>query len=162
MDALHNLVFVTIAVSVLCWAAGEVLQSRAWWTAGAALALLHSAAAFGVFYNWNHDTARLLTAEQTAAVTGIRFSGGIYVNYLFLAVWAADSAWWWLSPRGYDRRAPATSVLVRGFIFFIIVNGAVVFADGWARIVGLVCSSAVVVSWLLKRWSHRDAFSTAG
>jgi hypothetical protein len=155
-------VFVTISLSVLCWAAGEVLQSRGWWTAGAVLALIHSAAAFGLFYDWNHETARTLTAEQTAALTGIRFSGGIYVNYVFLAVWFADAAWWWMSTRSYHRRAPAISLLVRGFIFFIIVNGAIVFADGWARAVGLVSSSAVVISWLVKRWSHRGAFSTAG
>jgi hypothetical protein len=162
VEALGSLVFVTISAAVMCWAAGEVLRSRAWWTAGAALALIHSVAAFGAFYQWSHDTARVSTAEQTAAVTGIPFSGGIYVNYAFLAVWLGDAAWWWMSPQGYDRRPPLISFAVRGFIFFIIVNGAVVFADGWARIVGLVSSAAVVITWSAKLWSHRGAISTAG
>ena len=162
MDPPASLVFLTISAAVLCWAAGETLRARVWWTTGAVLALIHSAAAFGVYYHWSHETARLATTEQTAALTGIRFSGGIYVNYAFLAVWLADAAWWWMSPRGYERRAPIVSMLVRGFIFFIIVNGAVVFADGWARVVGIVAASAVVLSWLQKPWWRRGGFSTAG
>jgi hypothetical protein len=39
------------------------------------------------------------------------------------------------------------SVTIRGFIFFIILNGAVVFADGLARIVGIVAVSIVAVTW---------------
>jgi hypothetical protein len=43
------------------------------------------------------------------------------------------------------------SIAVRGFIFFIIVNGAVIFADGWARVLGAASVMLVVASWFLKR-----------
>jgi hypothetical protein len=155
-------VFASIAAGVVCWALGEALRSRIFWTAGAILTLIHSIAAFGVFYGWSHETARRLTTQQTAALTGVEFGGGIYVNYLFLVVWLADSTWWWMSPRSYERRPRALSWLIRGFIFFIIVNGAVIFADGWARIVGLASTSLVLASWFLKRWSRRGASTTAG
>lgn len=158
MSALQVLVFATISASVVCWAAGEVLRSRAWWTAGAILAGIHSLAAFGMLLGWSHERARVSTAEQTAAVTGIDFSGGIYVNYLFLAVWLGDAAWWWVSPVSYARRAPVLDLAIRGFIFFIIVNGAVIFADGWARVVGLVATSAVVIAWLVKRWLRQRPY----
>ena len=80
--AAYALVFVTIAAAVVCWAIGEALRSRAAWTAGAVLTLVHSVAAFGVFYGWSHEIARIMTARQTAEATGIDFAGGIYVNYV--------------------------------------------------------------------------------
>jgi hypothetical protein len=138
MLAIEIAVFYTIAVAVLCWAAGEALASRAFWTAGALLALIHSVAAFIVFYGGSHEMARIETARQTAALTGVAFSGGIYLNYLFLVVWLGDAAWWWAAPTSYRSRPRALTLAIRGFIFFIIVNGAVVFADGWARLVGVL------------------------
>lgn len=131
-------VFYTISAAVLCWAAGEAYRSRVFWSAGALLALLHSMAAFVLVYDGSHDTARAETTRQTAALTGVEFSGGIYVNYLFLIVWLGDAAWWWLAPGSYRARPRVLELVIRGFILFIIVNGAVVFADGWARVVGLV------------------------
>jgi hypothetical protein len=155
-------VFASIAIGVVCWALGEARQSRGWWTAGAVLTLIHSIAAFGWFYGWSHDTAQQLTARQTAALTGVTFAGGIYINYLFLLVWLADAGWWWASPRSYVRRPRLLSASIRGFIFFIIINGAVVFADGGARVVGIASTSLVLVAWLLKRSSRRGASITAG
>ena len=155
-------VFVTIAASVLCWAVAEAFRSRSLWTAAALLMLTHSILAFGMFYGWSHDTARVATMQQTAALTGIDFAGGIYVNYVFLTVWLADVVWWWASRRSYEARPVATAFAIRGFIFFIIVNGAVVFADGWARGVGIAATGLVVCAWLLRHSSRRGASITAG
>lgn len=151
MAALPLLVFGSVALAVVLWALAEILSSRALWTAGAALMLLHSATALQTFYGGSHAIARQETARQTAALTGIEFSGGIYVNYVFLALWAGDAAWWWMSPASYARRPRWLSAVIRGFIFFIIFNGAVIFADGWARVVGATASASVVIAWFLKR-----------
>lgn len=147
MPLLNVLVFGSIAAGLVCWALGEARRSRTWWTAGAILTLVHSVAAFGHFYGWSDDTARRLTARQTAAVTGVDFSGGIYVNYLFLLVWLTDAAWWWASPSTYARRSRLVAWITRGFIFFVIVNGAVIFADGFARLIGALSVAAVVLAW---------------
>jgi hypothetical protein len=141
-------VFVTIAGAVVCWAAGEALRSRIAWSLGALLALVHASVAFAVFYDWSHDAARLATIRQTEALTGITFAGGIYVNYLFLLVWLGDAVWWWVSPRSRAARARAVTLAVHGFIFFIMVNGAVVFADGLARLLGVAAVAVVTVAWL--------------
>jgi hypothetical protein len=157
MAALEIAVFVTIAAAVICWGLAEALASRLLWTAGAILAVVHSAAAFGVFYGWSHETARVQTMRQTAALTGVDFPGGIYINYLFLSAWLADAAWWWASPRSYEMRSDWVSRAVRGFIFFIIVNGAVIFADGMARLIGLLAVSlAIAGAW------HRRAAAVPG
>ena len=162
MSAVELAVFGTISAAVICWAAAETLANRALWSVAALLALIHSAAAFMIFYDGQHEIARVETARQTAALTGIAFTGGIYVNYLFLVVWTADAVWWLLASDSYARRSRALSLAIRGFIFFIILNGAVVFADGWARIVGVVSVMLVVASWFLRRSSRLGASITVG
>jgi hypothetical protein len=142
------IVFGTIAASVLCWAVGECTGSRVAWTLGAALALVHAVSAFVVFYEGSYEMARVATMRQTEALTGVRFTGGIYINYVFLATWLLDAAWWWLSPASRAERPRAVDAGIRGFIFFIMVNGAVVFADGLARGVGLVAVIAVAACWM--------------
>jgi hypothetical protein len=79
--AVEILVFGTVGASVLCWGVAEAARHRGLWAAGALLMLVHSAAAFHFFYDGSHEVARVETARQTAALTGIEFSGGIYVNY---------------------------------------------------------------------------------
>ncbi len=157
------LVFGAVAGAVLMWAAAEWMRPRrvpgggqpnasrvrVWrwlWTASATLMLVHSLAAFGAFYNWSHATARLATARQTEAAIGIPAGVGLYVNYALLAIFSADVLWSWLRPDRYQRRSPVLDAFIRGFIFFMFLNGAVVFADGLMRIVGIVAVLAVVFS----------------
>ena len=140
-------VFGTIAGATLAWAVAEQLRSRLLWTIGAALAVTHSAAAFAVFHGWSHRAAAAATARQTADVTGVSWGGGIFFNYAFLIVWGADAIWWWASPRGYEARPRAFDALVRGFLFFMFLNGAVVFADGWMRLLGVIAVGLVSITW---------------
>ena len=151
VSAIEIAVFYTIAAAVMCWALGEAFESRPFWTAGGLLALAHAVAAFLVFYEGSHETARIEIMKQTAASTGFDFPGGIYVNYAFLATWLGDAAWWWADARGYRTRPRLLSRAIRGFIFLMIVNGAIVFADGLARLVGLAAVSVVVAFWLARR-----------
>jgi hypothetical protein len=139
-------VFGTITAAVFAWAIAEIFRSRIAWTAGAVLSTLHSVAASGTFYAWSHDVAREMTRRQTEAQTGIDFSGGIYFNYAVLAVWLSDAASWWLSPRWREHRSWRVSAAIHGFLFFMIVNGAVIFADGFARVAGTLCVTAVVLA----------------
>ena len=150
-------VFVSVAAAVILWALAEVFVSRALWTAALLLMMVHAVAAFVEFYAGSHAVAQTATMRQTAALTGIEFAGGIYINYLFLAVWSGDVAWWWLAPRSYAVRPRWVSWTIRGFIVFIIVNGAVVFADGGARVIGV----AAVASVVLGAWPRTDRSAAA-
>jgi hypothetical protein len=152
-------VFVTIAVALVCWAAAEWCraagladQARFAWTAGALAMIVHSAAAFALFYGWNQAAALAATAAQTAALTGLDWSGGLYVNYAFVALWTADSMWWWLSPAGYLRRPATLDWSIRFFFYFMMLNGAVVFADVWMRVLGMLAIGVVTIAWLMKRY----------
>jgi hypothetical protein len=145
MPAQELAVFGTIAAGVAAWAVAEARGSRTWWTLAALLTLIHSIVAFFVFYDGSHARAQAETMKQTAALTGVNFSGGIYVNYGFLATWLGDAAWWTVSPISYHSRPAWLSHLIHGFIFFIIVNGAVIFADGWAQVLGVTAVGVAII-----------------
>jgi len=87
-------------------------------------------------YGWDHAQAVASTADQTAAVYGLRWAGGIYVNYVFLAVWVGEVAWWRLNARSFLFRRPGVTILVRAFYFIVLVNAAVVFARPVHRVAG--------------------------
>ncbi len=114
---------------------------------GLALCAIHIVIAIGSVHGWSHAAATEATARQTAAVYGLRWGGGVVVNYLFVAVWALD-AW----RRAHGRvDAPLVRVTLRAFYAIVIVNAAVVFARGPMRIVGLLLVAALLYAWRPRR-----------
>jgi hypothetical protein len=106
--------------------------------------LLHIAVAFHAVHGWSYEEAYRHTAE----VGGV--GEGVYVNYLFVAVWLADVLWMWVAPDGYRRRPQWISLAVHGFLAFIVLNATVVFGTNpYARSVAVLFFAALV--WLLKR-----------
>lgn len=152
---LRDVLKTTIWLSVLAWAASEVLRradadrrdaARALFTAGALLLVGHTAIAFQMQHGWSHDAAFIATARRSEQLTGLAWGSGLYLNYLFIAVWVFESAWWWLTARGYLHRARAFDVAMFAFFVFMFVNGAVVFASGRMRIAGAVAVVAAIVA----------------
>ena len=155
-------VYLTIWLSMVLFTAGESGRaftprgSRpprwAWWmfALGLALAIVHTLLAFAIAHQWSHADAVRTTAEQTQAIYGVAFGAGLYVNYLFLAVWLIDCVWW----RMAEAKARPASMIwaLRAFYMLIIFNAVIVFADGVRRIAGLL-----LVSWLARAWTHRVA-----
>lgn len=147
-------VFGAVAGAIVIWAASEIVRGtarRVLWTTAAVLMLVHSVAAFATIYGWSHDVAVAATARQTQAVTGFDSGSGLYVNYAFLLIWLGDAIWWWQWPDRYATRAAWLSRFVHGFVWFMFLNGAVIFADGWMRGIGAVAVLAVLISWMRHR-----------
>jgi formate hydrogenlyase subunit 3/multisubunit Na+/H+ antiporter MnhD subunit len=119
---------------------------RAIWTVGFVAFVVHVLAAFDAFYAWSHAVAFADVARQSAERFGFDSGSGLYLNYLFLALWGADAAWWWWRPQSHAARPAALSALIHGFLFFIVFNGTVVFASGFSRWLGLVATAAWIVS----------------
>jgi hypothetical protein len=158
--------YLTIWLALVLFVAGETGRSLtprgaappawAWWTftLGLTLAIVHTLLAFEFVHGWIHADAVRDTATQTNEMFGIAAGWGVYVNYLFFAVWLADAVWWRITPPGHVRPRPLVWGL-RAFYLIIIVNAAVVFAAGLRRLLGIL-----IVSWLTRVWSVRSSSST--
>jgi len=108
---------------------------------------MHVLCAFAYFHHWSHIAAYRETARQTAELTGWNWGGGIYFNYFFALAWLADVLWWWLSPASFAVRPQWLTVGWHGFLFFMVLNGAVIFVHGPMRWIGLLLCTLLVVLW---------------
>lgn len=152
----------TMILATIAWAAGEALMrrspradriARGVWTCGAALALIHVFLAFQLVYGWDHEAAVAATVRQAADRFGWGWRGGIYVNYLFLTLWCADVLWWWLAPASHASRSPRIETARLIFFTFMFLNGAVVFASGASRLVGIASVAATLLASVGRRRS---------
>jgi hypothetical protein len=152
----------SIAAATLAWATAECLRwrapwrfagARAAWSIGALLVVVHSVAVFHFIHQWNHDAALAHTAQQTSALTGLDWSWGLYVNYVFITLWIADCAWAWLDPVAYRQRSLTARDTLLAVFLFMFVNGAVIFAPWPSRALGIAAVAAVVWS----RWTAQKA-----
>ena len=125
---------------------GSQRIARTAWTLGCLFYLAHVACAFHFYHGWSHAAAYRHTAEQTAAVIGWSWGGGLYFNYVFTAVWLADAvASWWRD----DRAKPGwLEAAAQGFMWFIVFNATVVFGHGAIRWLGLAGCGLLSVLWL--------------
>jgi hypothetical protein len=131
------------------WIVRRPEPARVFWTVGWLCFLGHVAAAFAQHYRWSHQVAYAETARQTADLFGFRWGGGLYFNYAFTAVWTADVAWMWWRPAGYRSRPRWIGTAVYWFMAFMFFNGAVVFASGPIRWLGLGATAVLVLLWKL-------------
>src|SRR5262245_37323491 len=150
--------YATIWVALTLFVAGEAGKVRrpvprwAWPAslAGAVLCTVHILIAMGHHHRWSHSAAVEETAWRTASVYGLAWGGGVYVNYLFVAVWLIYLWRWWTPPSkqpavvsGFSRTFAGVPVVVwglRAFFFVIIFNATVVFAVSPMRAAGIVLS----------------------
>ena len=153
--ALYSTIWVALALFTLAeagkrqWSDRGAVPSWAWpaWLLGAGFCTLHIALAFAARHGWSQASAVRETARQTAAVYGINWGGGVFVNYAFVAAWWIEAVWWRTRPANYfGRRAPLTWAW-RAFYFVIVVNAAVVFAGAERRVLGVVLIGALVWVW---------------
>jgi hypothetical protein len=184
----------TIRLALVCYAAFWALPprsvrwwkwSRAAWTLGCVLFVVHVACAFHFYYAWSHAAAWKNTAEQTEALLGVAVGDGVYFSYLFLILWVADVCWIWRQPDPFGLPpggSPATSasagasgmppseirrfwplwrIAVHLFMAFIAVNGAIVFEAGLTRWAGLAAVLALLGLAVGRsyKWRPRNALA---
>ena len=155
--------YVTIWLALAAFVAGEFGKRRpavprwAWRVslAGALLCVVHIVIAFESRHHWSHDAAVQATARQTASVYGVAWGGGVYVNYVFVAVWLMELWQWRTRPAKYFARSSAALWGVRAFFFVIIINAAVVFAAPSHRAAGMALTAALLLAWRLS-WLMAD------
>jgi hypothetical protein len=124
---------------------------------GVALGTIHTLLALGVVYDWDHARAATVTAERAAVVYGVAWPLSLYVNYLFLAWWLADTIWWWRATSSFLTRSPVIEWAWRLTAFTMVVNGAVIFASPAGRIAGVPLTAALLFVW----WHSRRVTSSS-
>lgn len=118
--------------------------ARLAWTLGCLIFLVHVAFAFHVFHAWSHDDAYARTARQTQELIGPHWGGGLFFNYLFTIAWVLDAAYWWAAGvQRYEGRPRWVDGALHGFMAFMAINGAIVFAAGPTRWVALAVGIAL-------------------
>ena len=153
---------VSVWVALLCYPAGPLslllrptgrvhVVARWVWTVGCIAFCGHVVAAFHVFYGWSHTTALAETARQTAETVGSNSDVGLYLNYLFTLLWALDVGRAWTRSAGRSTRG---DLALHAFLFFMVFNGAVVFADGISRALGLAVTLLLALA-CAARFVHR-------
>jgi hypothetical protein len=119
------------------------------WCIGAALATYHTWTALHAFHGGSLAEAVESTARRTEALFGVRVGGGVYVNYVFVAVWWLDAIWRWQAPQS---RLRPVEIAIDLFLIVMSFFGAVVFASGPIRYVGILA----IAVWIW-RYGKRKA-----
>jgi len=140
--------YVAAVILLIRWKPTRWKQARLLWTLGCAVFLLHVALAFQFVHAWSHTAAFEHTAGQTAELIGLHWGGGLYLNYAFTLLWVWEAARWWKLGDAFRTRNA-----VQGFLLFMFLNGAVVFAAGAGRWMGLVGFAVLGSVWWFRRKS---------
>ncbi len=148
----------TAWISLLAWCAAEWSRAargdqaavpRLAFTLGLAAMVVHSFLAFALRYGFSQEAALLDAARQIEEVTGQPSSPrGFYANHAFMAWWTVEALLWWRAPLAYAAR-PLAAVWASRLVFaFMFANGAIVFARGPVRALGVVGLLAVLAIWV--------------
>jgi len=122
--------------------------ANGWWLLALVVFAIHIATAFHGFYEWSFRIALDETARLTEDVTGWRSSIGMWVNFAFFAALAADFSMRIFREGGVCK---TQNRVVEVLVIFMIVNGAIIFADGPVRRFGIsLLVGLVVVIWYAK------------
>ena len=124
------------------------------WTLGCLVFLVHVAAAFHFQHQWSHQLAMQHTAEEAKRVFGWAFGEGIYFSYAFTLFWFLDVVWMWFNAKGRRQRARWIPVALHVFLLTIAINGAIIFATGPVRWVGLLMLGLLGYCWFSGRSDH--------
>ena len=125
---------------------------------GVVFTAAHILLALGVVYDWDHARAATVTAERAAIVYGVAWPLSLYVNYVFLTWWLADTIWWWRATPSFLTRSPLLECAWRLTAFTMVVNGAIIFASPAGRVAGVPLTAALLFVWWyspLKSMIHR-------
>ncbi len=134
---------VTLLLGARQSSAGLGNSASLFWLLGACFMLTHTVLAFHFFHGWSHTAAVVETARQTRELTGLNWGGGVWLNYLFLAVWLADAVWRLASQHSHARRPRFLTIATHGFLAFMWFNATVVFGSWPMRVVGVLACGAL-------------------
>ena len=156
----------SIRIALLCYVFALTLRlsssqdsaqrlARFFWTLGLLAYLAHVICAFHFHHAWSHTAAYEATARDTARLLGWGWGGGLYFSYAFTIVWLVDVLWWCRGLEAYTHRPRVVDIGIQAFLGFMAFNGAVVFASGPTRWIGIGCCVLLGAFWLKRRMAKQ-------
>lgn len=139
--------FFAIRISRLKLEGSTLDLAKCFWLIGSLLSLLHAIVTMAFYHQFKHALAYEDTAHQTEQAIGVAVGFGIWLNYVFVAVWLLDALWMNGYPSNYLARHRTVDRLTYGFLAFIAFNGAIVFEAGPVRWVGIVAIIVLAAIW---------------
>jgi hypothetical protein len=110
------------------------------WIAGCGLFLVHVAVAFHAAHGWSHWDA-IAHVERSSGV-----GEGLFASYAFALIWLFDASWWLAAPSSYSWRKLWWSIIIDGYLAFVVFNATVVFGHGVARWLGIAIFVVLAVA----------------
>lgn len=123
------------------------------WIAGASALLVHIAGSYGLVHHWSHAEALDATARQSEQVVGVRAAWGVYVNFVFAAVWLLYSA----AMSKYGGPIKRIDSVVYVFAAAMMFSATVIFEAGWIRILSAIGFGALVAVHLWPVANQKNA-----
>lgn len=121
------------------------------WLLSWCFCVIHVLCAYHFQHHWDQSAALKHTAEMTSRVVGIYWSGGLYVNYVFLTLWGVQSIVQWVRRETAGRLGNVFIHAIAGFMMF---NATAVFGPVWWIAVVAVYLLLIVVL-VLRKWAQR-------
>ena len=95
------------------------------WTVAWLLMMAHVGCAYHFEHRWSQAAAVRHTAEMTERVVGWYWSGGLYINYVFLLAWGIDAL------SGILRYSSGSAFTMHAVAAFMMFNATIVFGPPW-------------------------------
>lgn len=145
----------SIQVSLLLAAAAMWLRpARAarWCDTLAWLAYLVHVAVAMMGVHGSHAAAYAHTARRTAELCGIETGVGLYINYLFTLAWSIEVGLAWQGRHSQDgTRAGFGRRAFDVCLWFMTLNGAVIFTSGGSRLWGIFVVAVMTAAMIRQR-----------
>src|SRR5262249_27983412 len=110
---------------------------------------IHVETAFARVHDWSNAAA----FRHVEEVSG--YGAGLYVSYVFTALWTADVVWWWIDPHGYESRSRWIDRGIHGFMAFMVFSATVVYETGFIRWAGVALFSLIGILFVNRFWRER-------
>ncbi|MBT5017283.1 hypothetical protein OAH05_02725 [bacterium] len=121
------------------------------WTLSATLFVIHVCSALAFVHDFSHEHAYQHTAERTAAVVGVHWGGGIYVNHAFLIYWLMDASLWWGKGVNWPYRTRRSYWTMQSIFAFMFINATVVFGPAHWGGISIVLVMGIVLLTVLQK-----------
>lgn len=151
----------SVHLSGVCWFMATLIDLHAniersrhrqtarviFWRCGCLMLWVHILATWQLIHGGRWSAAWQQTADETAAVVGIRTGVGIWFNLLTLALWTGDCLLSLAGRRGIDSTSGPGHRWLEGYLAFMWFQAAVVFPRGPVRLAGSIAFLILLGVW---------------